>query len=354
MPGVGILGIGTHLPPDVRGNDYWPAEVVARWMAQRAAAPPPPAATSAAMARVVAALRDQAADPFRGVIERRVLAAGLGATDMEVAAARDAIAAAGIEPAAIDLLLVHTAVPDELLANTACPLHHRLGLAPACLSIEAQAAAYSFVAQLAIAEAMIAAGRARVALLVQSAAASRLIDRDSPISPLFGDGATAVVVGPVGAGRGVITAVHRTDGAYARALVAAVPGGSWYDAGRPVLYNADPAADRRVFLETLDRIEDAVTAVLGAAGMAVGDVDFFAPHQGTPWLRRLAQDHVGLGAARSIDTFAHTAYLFAASIPLSLARAEAAGTLRPDDIVLLFGGGTGMTYGATLLRWGRA
>lgn len=320
-------------------------------MAQRAGAPPPHADT-AAMAKVIAALREQAADPFRGVIERRVLPAGLPATDMEVAAARDAIAAAAIDPATIDLLLVHTAVPDELLTNTACPLHHRLGLSPTCLSMEAQAAAYSFVGQLAIAEAMIAAGRARVALLVQSSAASRLIDRDSPISPLFGDGATAVVVGAVAAPRGVVASVHRTDGAYARALVAAVPGGPWYDAARPVLYNADPAADRRVFLETLDRIKEVVDAVLAAAGMSAADVDFFAPHQGTPWLRRLAQDHAGLAAARSIDTFARTGYLFAASIPLSLERAAAAGELGPDDMVLVFGGGTGMTYGATLLRWG--
>jgi 3-oxoacyl-[acyl-carrier-protein] synthase-3 len=208
--------------------------------------------------------------------------------------------------------------------------------------------------QLALADGLIASGRARRALLVQSSATSRLLDPADPISPTFGDAATAAVVGAVPAGRGILAHAHFADGEYANTLVAGVPGARWYDAGRPVLYIEDPAAERRVFLQTLDRAREAVDAVLARAGLAAADIDFFGVHQGTPWLRRLAQDHAGLAHARSVDTYARTAYVFAASIPLGLALAEREGRLSPGDRVLLFGGGTGMTFGAIALVWGAA
>ena len=357
--GIGILGIGTHLPPEVRHNDWWPAATVARWNQARAAqlaavrAAPPPAPTAPGVAMVLRAMAEQTDhDPFRGVVERRVLAAGATATDMEAAAAEAALARAELDRREVDVLLLHSAVPEYLLANTACVLHHRLGLPTACLAMEAQASAYSFLAQLALAEALVAAGRARHVLLVQSSAASRLIDRDDPTSPAFGDAATAVVVGRVGAGRGVLAAVHRADGRCPSSLVASVPGGRWYD-GRSVLHLGDPVGERKVILDTVDQGHEVIGAVLAAGGHAADQVDFFAVHQGTPWLRRLTQEHAGLARARSVDLFARTGYLFAASLPLVLATGAEQGLLAAGDLVVLFGGGTGITYGASLVRWGR-
>lgn len=351
--GIGILGVGTHLPPEVRTNDWWRPEVVARWMQGRerglaALREAPPAATPA-MRAIVGAMLELGGDPFGGVVERRVLAADATATDMETAAAEIALARAGIDRDAVDLLLVHTAVPEYLLANSACVLHRRLGLPAACLALEAQASAYSFVAQLALAEAMIAAGRARHALLVQSSAASRLLDPDDPVSAVLGDAASAVIVGRVGNG-GIQATVHRADGRVSNSLVASVRGGRWYD-GRSVLHLADPAGERQLMLETVDRGKDVIAAVLAAAGRRAEEVAFFAVHQGTPWLRRLTQAHAGIATARTIDLFPRTGYVFAASLPLVLEAAERDGQLSPADLVLVFGGGTGITFGATLISW---
>jgi len=355
MTGIGVLGLGTYLPSIVRHNDWWPEDIVAGWREQRAAARAGFAAlqpTSEGMARVVAAMREVNDDPFRGTVARHVMPDDMSSHDMEEQAARTAIARAGVAVDAIDAVLVHATVPDFLATNAACVLHRRLGLPRACLAMQVDAAAYSFMHQLTLAEALVAGGRARQVLLVQSSACSRLIDRASPISPTFGDGATAVVVGPVSAGRGVIAHAHFADGNYARALAAGVPGGHWYDAGRIVLHVVDPIVERQVFLQTLDCAREAVTAVLERSQLAASEVDFFGVHQGTPWLRKLAQDHVGLGHARSVDTYARTAYLFAASIPLGLDVAEREGLLGPDQRVVLFGGGSGMTFGAITLRWG--
>ncbi len=354
--GIGILGIGTHLPPEIRRNDWWPADVVARWaerLAQGVAAlgqAPPPA--SAGAARVVRAMIELGGDPFEGVVERRILAADLTSTDMEAAAATAALAQAGVDASDIDLLLVHTAVPEYLLSNTACVLHHRLGLPTACLALEAQAAAYSFLAQLALAAPLIETGRVRRALLVQSCAVSRVMDPTDPVSAKVGDAATAVVIGPVAGDRGILASVHRADGTYPRALIASAPGGRWYD-GRSLLYSADPIGARRVFLDTVDQSKEVIDSVMAAAARRVDEVAFFAVHQGTPWLRQLVQEHAGLGRARSVDLFSKTAYVFAASIPLVLDTAVRSGALADGDLVAMLGGGTGMTCGASVLRWGR-
>jgi 3-oxoacyl-[acyl-carrier-protein] synthase-3 len=279
----------------------------------------------------------------------------MAAVDMEARAAERAIAnAAAHAPLVrdeIDALFTHTAVPEYLLSNTACVLHRMLGLSPACFTMQADASGHSFMMQLTLAEHMIASGRARYVLLVQSCAASRLVDPDDPQSPLFGDGAAAVVVGRTG-DAGLLATVHRTDGSCPRALVASVRGGRWYDGGRLVLHSADPGAARQIFLETADRAIEVVGAALREAGVAPADVDFFAVHQGTPWLRRVTQESVGLMQARSVDTFATTGYLFGASIPLVLETAQLRGLLDRGDLVVLHGGGVGSTYGAMVVRWG--
>lgn len=349
---TGLIGVGTYLPPQTRPNSWWPQATVERWLQMRRVLPPlADGEPTPAMARVLAAMADQAIDPFQGVTERRVLPSGMSAADMEVQASERAIENAQIDRREIGLLLTHTAVPEYLLSNTACVLHRRLGLASTCFTMQAEASGYSFMMQLTLAEQMIATGRVRYALLVQSCAASRLIDAEAPISPLFGDGAAAVVVGPAPHG-GVLATVHRTDGSYARALVASVPGGRWYDGGQIVLHNADPQANARIFLETADRAVEVVSAALEEAEVDPADVGFFAVHQGTPWLRRITQESIGLTRAGFIDSFGTTGYLFSASIPLVLHTAQVRGLLKAGDIAVLHGGGVGSTYGAIVMRWG--
>lgn len=350
---AGILGIGTYLPEEVRRNDWWPAEVVDAWMAARRGPPPLPPVPTVGMARVIAAMTQQAYDPFQGVTERRVMPTSMKSVDMEVMAAEQAIARAGIDRREIGAVLTHSAVPEYLLSNSASLLHHRLGLPADCFSMQAEASGFSFMMQLGIAEQMIALGRARYVLCTQSCASSRLIDQNDPHSPLLGDGASAVIVGPVADG-GVLASVYRTDGALPRALVASVPGGRWYDPGQVVLHRADPGHAIQTFLETADRAKEAVDAVLARLDLLPTDVDFFGSHQGTPWLRQVIQDVTGLTNARAVDVFATTGYMVAVSIPLVLALALQEGQLRAGDLVVLFGGGVGSTYGASVLRWGDA
>lgn len=352
MAGIGIHALGMYLPPEVRSNAWWPAEVTAAWLAARPQAPPPSTA-SAGADRVSAAIAALAADPFQGAVERHVMAAGMSHIDMEVLAARAAIEAAGVDPAAIDLLLVQTLAPEAASTNLACEVHAALGLPPRCIALEADAAQYSFMVQLSIAEAMIASGRARHALLVQSTAASRVLDPRDPISPIFGDGATAAVIGRVAGDHGVLAQVHHVDGRYGRTLITSVPSGSLYDDGRAVLHIGDPVMLGDLMRRTADVCRDSIAEALALAGHRGDEVDFLCMHQGTAWLREVVQEHAGLTRARSVDTFARTGHLHGALLVSELVAAEREQLLGSGDLVVVVGGGTGMSFGASVLRWGR-
>ncbi|MFN0249337.1 MAG: 3-oxoacyl-ACP synthase III family protein [Kofleriaceae bacterium] len=302
--------------------------------------------------RILDAIAKQEFDPFQGTSQRHVISADMSSCDMEAAAATDAIQRAGLQVGDIDIVLSHTVAPEFQLTNSGAKLHRQLGLRDECFVIQAEAAAYSFLGQLTLAESMIRAGRGRCALLVQSSASTRLVDATSPISPLCGDGASAVIVGAVES-RGMRGAIHFADGSHFKSLVAGVPGGTWYDEGRVMLHIADPASMQSVLLQTVDLCQRSVEALLQRVGITPGEIDFFCIHQGTAWLRELAQASCGMAGARSVDTFSKTAYLFGAIMPFGLRAAEDLGLLSAGNQVMMFGGGTGMTYGATLMEWGR-
>jgi 3-oxoacyl-[acyl-carrier-protein] synthase III len=351
---VGILGVALYLPPIVRGNDWWPSEIVAQWkrsILERRPLPPPVLRGPGA-ARVVAALAEQASDPFQGAVSRHIMPPEMTVLDMAEQAARQAIQRAGVSCDDIDLLLTHTVLPDVLLGNPATQVHHRLGLPRRCFAMETTAAAYSFLMQLTLAEAMIVSGRSRLALLVQACGATRSVDINDPISPLFGDGATAVVLGPVSEASGIRACVHHADGRFPNSLVASVRGGSWSDDGRAVIHVADALQMREVFLETAEVCKESIDAVFESTGLTADDISFFAMYQGTPWIRRAVQDYAGLQHTRVIDTFAETGYMFSAILPAGLARAEQAKLLAPGDLVLATGGGTGISFGSLVMRWG--
>lgn len=352
---VGIVGLGTYLPPDVRKNDWWPAETVASWK-QRRPAPltekakiEPKTAGERAIAAGMAAFRD---DPFHGAIERRVLKEGLRASDMEVEAARAAIENAKIDPKEIGLVLCNSVAPDYFVTNNACLLHHNLGLATSALTMATEAGCNAFMAQLALAQPMVASGRAKYALLVQSCNVTRLLRQEDPLSAWFGDGCAAVVLGPVQDGCGILAHAHRTHGEFHRAIVASVPDRPWYEEGRVCMYSADHEGARRSFLGIADFCAEVAGETLAMAGVAAADVDFYAPHQPTPWFRRVTQEHLRLTKARSVETFEWAGSMFGANIPVGLSIGQRENLLRSGDLVLMFAGGAGLTYSSMLMRWG--
>ncbi|MCA9621046.1 MAG: hypothetical protein KC731_18615 [Myxococcales bacterium] len=355
-PPIGILGIGVHLPADIRSNDWWADELVARWSSQVAARHRHdrlPADATEGQRLVLEAMAELASDPFRGAVERRVMADGTPITDLEIAASREALDRAGVAAEEIDLLLTGTVVPDHLTTNPACTVHAALGLPRRCLTLSVDSACNGFHHQVTLAEAMIAAGQARKALLVQSSNFSRILPYSEPYSAWFGDGASAVVLGEVSAGHGLLGRAHRTDGELQYGLVSSVVGGTVFDEGRIVFHAERPECARGMLDSIADNAKDAIAAALRDADLLPEAVDFYACHQGFPWLRRVTQRFAGLTNARSLDTFRLAANAASVNVPLVLAMAEREGMLNNGDVVVTYGGGSGITWSSLVLRWGR-
>ncbi|MFT3776466.1 MAG: 3-oxoacyl-[acyl-carrier-protein] synthase III C-terminal domain-containing protein [Minicystis sp.] len=354
---LGILGMGTYLPPTIRKNDAWPEATIQRW-SERALLKQDrlhaAEVRTEGRRRVLEAMAALANDPFKGARERRVMDAGMTTSDMEVAAAEDALERAGVDRAEIDLFSTATTLPDYLSVSNTPLVHHRLGLPSRALSLTIDSACNGFLHQLAVAEAMILAGRARRALLVQSSGLGHACRPEDAHAGWFGDAATAVVVGPVAAPHGLLGHAHRTDGRYHRALVIGSPGRPWYRAGEGLYaHTEDPGAALEMLLDTADHGRTIVHEALAAAGVEADDVTFYASHQAASWFRPVTQEVIGLRKARSFDSFAWTASLTTCNVPFMLAMAEREGVLRPGDVVAMYGGGSGVVFSGAVLRWGQ-
>ena len=354
---VGIYGMGVHLPEDVRTNDHWPDTISSSWWQTSGGKldrPTHDAFQDPAQAIVQEMMLKYRDDAFKGSRRRHIMGPQTRTTDMEIVAARDALHSAGLEPSDIDLLLGQTTLPDQLLAPNVCRVHDALGLKRTCFTLQTDGICAAFLMQLELAQAMIATGRARHALLVQSSGTSRyLTDLSNPISAWVGDAATAVVVGPVKEGFGILSQACRTDGSYYGASpTPGRPDKHWVDSDTLQIHMADESRARALLLDTVKMSHEVLSAGLTDAGLSPSDVDFFGSHQGFAWLREAVQRFMGMNNARTIDTFPWTASTLSCNIPLVLSSALKDGLLREGDRTALFAGASGVVFKTTILRWG--
>ncbi len=356
---TGIWGIGAYLPPIVRGNDWWPASVVAEWKLRQgkrvtratvdvADGELPPGAKLA-----LEAAAEVADDPFEGARQRFVMPDDMAPSDMQIAAARLAIADAGIDPKDLDFLLIQTTTPDYIHVPDGCRVHAELGLSPRCYTMMAEGMCNAFIQHLVLADGLLRSGAGKLGLIIQCCVMSRHMRPEDPFSAWFGDGATAAVVGPVGEGRGVLGHAHATYGEFHGGLVSGVPGKRWYDDGKVEAYVEDQQRARGMMLAIPDSVKELAEEAIARAGVAKADVRYFGAHQASIWLGRVVQRYLGLEHAHRVDSFPWAASLTGCNLPLGIVTARKEGQLRDGDLMVMFSGAAGMTVGAMVARWGR-
>ena len=290
-----------------------------------------------------------------GIRERRIVGAGQATSDLAAAAAFAALADAGIGPDALDTLLIATCTPDMPLPSTASFVARALGVR--CAALDLTAACAGWVYGLVTAGGLLASGVSSSALLVGAEVLSQWMDpTDRATLPLFGDGAAAAVLvpGQGTSGPGLVAWDLGVDPDACDLLV--VPaGGSRHPATAATVAAGDhymKMQGREVFRRAVRTVETSCTTVLRAAGVPASDVALFVPHQANARIVDAILPRIGIPADRTvvnIDRYGNTS---AASIPLALCEAAAAGRLAEGDLVLLAGFGAGMTWGTALLRWG--
>ncbi|MEO1102953.1 MAG: beta-ketoacyl-ACP synthase III [Pseudomonadota bacterium] len=285
-----------------------------------------------------------------GIRERRIAADGEFTSHLAERAARQALAAAGLEATDIDLIIVATATPDHTFPATAVVVQDLLGITGGA-AFDVGAACSGFVFALSTADALIGSGAARRALVIGAETFSRILDwSDRTTCVLFGDGAGAVVLEATGAGalptdRGIIAHALRSDGSHRDKLY--VDGGPSTTKTTGYLRMRGQEVFRFAVQATVDVVED----VFARTGFTAQDVDWFVPHQANKRIIDASAKKLGIAAEKVVLTVAQHGNTSAASIPLALAEAAGDGRIKPGDLVLLEALGGGFTWAAALVRW---
>ena len=279
-----------------------------------------------------------------GIRARHFAADDMFASDLAAVACREAMAAAGVLPADIDLIIVATSTPDMVFPSTAALLQHKLGIA-GCPVFDVQAVCSGFIYALTVADALIQSGTAHKALVVGSEVFSRILDfNDRTTCVLFGDGAGAVVLEASDQPGILATDIH-ADGKHSGILCVPghVSGGSIL--GDPLLKMDGQA----VFKLAVGVLEDTARAVLAKAGKTAEDVDWLIPHQANIRIMQSTARKLKLPMDKVVVTVDQHGNTSAASIPLALDHAVRQGQVKRGDTLMLEGVGGGFTWGAVLL-----
>jgi len=288
-----------------------------------------------------------------GIVKRHIAPKDESTATLGAEAARKALKRAGMDATEIDVIIVATMTPEMPFPATACFIQDSIGAVNAG-AFDIAAACTGFIYALSIGSAMIKAGSAQNVLVIGAETLSRVVDwTDRNTCVLFGDGAGACVLSREGDGGRVIDTIIRTDGSRTGLLY--MPGG-----GSRNPASEETLRDRMHFMKMTGKglyreattwMADGVREVLDKNGLAVADIDMLIAHQANLRIILSTAKKLGLPSEKAyvnIDRYGNTS---AATIPIALSEALDEGKISKGDCVVLVGFGSGMTWGASLLRF---
>jgi 3-oxoacyl-[acyl-carrier-protein] synthase-3 len=285
-----------------------------------------------------------------GIHERHIAADDEVTSDMALKAGRAALAAAGLEATAIDLIVLGTSTPDNTFPASAVSVQAGLGITRGA-AFDLQAVCSGFVYALATADGLLKTGAFKRALVIGAETFSRILDwKDRGTCVLFGDGAGAVVLeaqeqSGTRDDRGILTSHLRSDGRHKSKLYVDGGPGSTGTVGHLRMEGRD------VFKHAVAMITDVIEAAFKATGYTAADIDWFVPHQANKRIIDGSAHKLRIDPAKVVSTVGVHGNTSAASIPLALSVAVSDGRIKRGDLVLLEAMGGGFTWGSVLLRW---
>jgi len=324
---VGLLGLGGYLPARVMTNEDWAARLDTsdEWITRRT-----------------------------GIRTRRIAADDETTVDLAVAAARVALADAGLTAQDVDEIVVASDTPEAYSPDTAAFVQHRLGAREIPAYDLGSSGCAGFVLGLDVARARIGES-GRKALVIGVELLSRLMDwEDRESCVLFGDAAGAAVVGAGPHAAAILAATAGTDGSRADILGCEVGG-----TRRPFTLERAQAGEQKrltmkggeVFREAVARMTAASREVLRQAGLTLDDVALVVPHQANLRIIQAVGHALGLAEERVFTNVQELGNTGSASVPVALWQARGQGRVAPGDVVLLTAFGAGFHWAALLLRF---
>jgi 3-oxoacyl-[acyl-carrier-protein] synthase-3 len=322
-----ITALGTYVPPQVITNQDLEkiVETTDQWILERT-----------------------------GIRERHILAKGLGTSDMCVEATKKCLAARGIQPSEVEVIIVGTVTPDMMFPSTACLVQDKIG-AKGAWGFDVSAGCSGFMFALQAGVKLVESGAQSKVVVCGADANTRMTDyTDRATCVLFGDGAGAVLIEPAQEGEiGIIDFINEIDGSGGVSLNLK-GGGSLnpsshetIDAKMHYIYQDGQA----VYKFAVRKMAEATSKLLERNGITGADLGCFIPHQANKRIITSTSDRLGMDPERVIINIEKYGNTSAGTIPLAMETAIEQGKLKKGDLVLLAAVGAGFTVGATLLRW---
>ena len=262
-------------------------------------------------------------------------------SDLAYEAAKQAIAAASIQAADIDLIVIATTTPDKIFPSVAVMVQRKLGIA-GCAAFDVQAVCSGFVYALTVADNFIKAGTHRCVLVIGADSFSRITDyTDRSNCILWGDGAGAVIL-QASAEQGILSTHIHADGQYEKMLHVPRTG------GKQDYVHMEGNAVFKMAVNTLDQIVD---ETLVANGLQKSDVDWLVPHQANIRILQATAKKLDMPMERVVVTVDRHGNTSAASIPLALDTAVRDGRIQRGQNILMEAFGGGFTWGSALVKY---
>ncbi|HMP03126.1 MAG TPA: beta-ketoacyl-ACP synthase III [Gemmatales bacterium] len=287
-----------------------------------------------------------------GIYERRHALPHQATTDLCYEAARQCLERAPLSKEDIDLILVGTYTPDNSFPSASCVLQDRLGLC--CGAMDVNVGCAGFLYCLVTAGAYLRAGVCKNILVIGGDINSRIANPEDPKTyPLFGDGAGAVILTRCDEDYGILAYQLGADGSGQDLLIR--PGcGSRLPPDNEVLgrgYQYLHMDGRSVFRWAVTILSDSIHDVLDAAGLQIGDIDYFITHQANIRIIFAATDVLGIPREKvqaNVRWFGNTS---AGSVPIALNEAAEQGLIQRGRHYVLSGFGAGLAWSTLVLRW---
>jgi 3-oxoacyl-[acyl-carrier-protein] synthase III len=289
-----------------------------------------------------------------GIRERHYADPGVATSHLGTEAARKLLAARGVNPEEIDLIVLASVTPDMFFPATACLIQDRLG-AKNAWGFDLSAACSGFVYALTVGAQFVGSGAHKKVLVIGSDVMTSILDfTDRATCVLFGDGAGAVLLEPATSDReGILDFVHDVDGSGGCNLY--MPGGgslhpsSQETVEKRMHYVHQEGA--QVFKYAVRRMSELAVEMLERNGYTTKDLALVVPHQANLRIIRGMQERLGVDDSKVMINIDHYGNTTAGTIPLGMMEAVEQGRLRKGDLVLLIAVGAGYTTGAVLMRW---
>lgn len=290
-----------------------------------------------------------------GIKERRISSPEQATSDLSTIAGKKALESAGIKAEELDLIIVCTLTPDMFFPATSCIVQKNLGAVNAG-AFDLSAGCSGFVYGLSVACQMVAGGVHKKILVIGAEVLSKITNwQDRNTCVIFADGAGAAVVGEVEDGYGYYNSVLGADGTGGEHIIMPAGGSRKPSTVETLKENLHyiHMDGTEVFKFATRVVPEAAKKVLEPTNLQMDDIDIIIPHQANVRIIQSAAKRLKQPVEKffvNIEKYGNTS---AATVPIALAEAFEQGRIKKNDNVLLVGFGTGLTWAACILKWGK-